>query len=305
VHAEPLTLTILINNHNYGAYLRESIDSALEQTHPRIEIVVVDDGSTDESADVIRSYADRIVPVFQANGGQASAFNTGFAHATGDVICLLDADDVFEPQKAAEIMNAYREFGEIGWCYHPLALFGEVAEASVRPAGLRRSFAYDFRSRLVQGCSPLSAPATSGLSFKRNLLETILPMPATIKITADNYIKFASFGLSKGYLIHEPLARQRIHSRNHHTLRSDRTIPHADTTLQTAAALRERFPTTSRFANRLFAKGLAALPRAAREAGQRKKLLDSYLELTTLPERVEISMRLLRYRAQRCLRVWH
>ncbi len=303
LNTEYLTITILINNHNYAAYLRESTDSALEQTYPRIEVVVVDDGSTDESTEIIRSYGDRIVPVLKSNGGQASAFNAGFAHSTGDIICLLDADDVFEPQKAVEVVNAYQEFRDIGWCYHPLALFGEVAESSVRPAGLSRSFAYDFRSRLAQGRSPLSAPATSGLSFKRTLLDTILPMPAVIKITADNYIKFASFGLSKGYVIHEALARQRIHSRNRYTLRDDRTVPRAEITLQTAAALRERFPAISRFANRLFAKGLAALPRSAREDRKRKRLLNSYLESTTLPERLAISMRLLRYRAQRSLRV--
>jgi len=303
LNTEPLTLTILINNHNYAEYLRESTDSALDQTYPCIEVVVVDDGSTDESAEIIRSYGDRVVPVFKSNGGQASAFNAGFAHSTGDIICLLDADDVFEPQKAAEIVNAYQKFQDIGWCYHPLVLFGEVAESSVRPSGLTDSFAFDFRSRLAQGRSPLSAPATSGLSFKRALLDTILPMPAVIKITADNYIKFASFGLSKGYVIHEVLARQRIHSGNRYTLRDDQTVPRAEINLQTAVALRERFPAISRFANRLFAKGLAALPRSVREDRTRNGLLHSYLESATLPERLAISMRLLRYRAQLSLRV--
>ena len=80
LNIEPLTLTVLINNHNYARYLREATDSALEQTYPRTEVVVVDDGSTDESTEVIRSYGDRIVPVFKSNGGQASAFNAGFAH---------------------------------------------------------------------------------------------------------------------------------------------------------------------------------------------------------------------------------
>ena len=303
LNIEPLTLTILINNHNYAGYLREATDSALGQTYPRTEVIVVDDGSTDESAEVIRSYGDRIVPVFKSNGGQASAFNAGFAHSTGDIICLLDSDDVFEPQKAVEIVNAYQEFQEIGWCYHPLALFGEVAESSLRPSGFRRSFAYDCRRRLAQGRSPLSAPATSGLSFKRSLLGTILPMPAVIKITADNYIKFASFGLSKGYVIHKALARQRIHSRNRYTLRDDRTVPRAEITLQTAAALRERFPAISRFANRLFAKGLAALPRSTRKDRKREGLLNRYLESSTQPERLAISMRLLRYRTLRGLRV--
>jgi hypothetical protein len=128
-------------------------------------------------------------------------------------------------------------------------------------------------------------------------------MPVVIKITADNYIKFASFGLSKGYVIHEALARQRIHSRNRYTLRDDRTIPRAEINLQTAAALRERFPAISRFSNRLFAKGLAALPRSMRKDRKRKRLLDRYLQSMTLSERLAISMRLVRYRALQSLRV--
>ena len=303
MNTNPIFLTILINNHNYARYLREATDSALEQTYPHVEVVVVDDGSTDGSAEIIRSYGDRIIPVFKSNGGQASAFNEGFVHSLRDIICLLDADDVFEPRKAAEVVNAYEEFRDIGWCYHPLALFGEVTESSVRPSGLSCSFAYDFRGRLAQGRSPLSAPATSGLSFKRTLLNSILPMPVVIKITADNYIKFASFGLSKGYVIHEALARQRIHSRNRYTLREDRTIPRAEINMETAAALRERFPAISRFSNRLFAKGLAALPRSVREDRNRRRLLERYLQSATLSDRLAISMRLLRYRALNGLRV--
>ena len=74
--------TILINNFNYAAYLGEAIDSALAQDWDDVEVVVVDDGSTDGSAEVLDAYADRVVVVRKPNGGQASAFNTGFEKAT-------------------------------------------------------------------------------------------------------------------------------------------------------------------------------------------------------------------------------
>ena len=75
--------SVIINNHNYGGFLKDAIESALVQTHHATEVIVVDDGSTDESRDVIAGYGERSVPVFKSNGGQASAFNAGIARSRG------------------------------------------------------------------------------------------------------------------------------------------------------------------------------------------------------------------------------
>ena len=91
--------TIIINNYNYGRFLVAAIESALNQTYAGTEVVVVDDGSTDDSRQIIAGYGNRIRPVLKANGGQASTFNAGFAASTGDVICMLDSDDFFYPNK--------------------------------------------------------------------------------------------------------------------------------------------------------------------------------------------------------------
>jgi glycosyltransferase involved in cell wall biosynthesis len=66
-------VSILINNYNYGRFLTEAIDSALNQTYSNIEVIVVDDGSTDNSQEIIKSYQDKIIPILKPNGGQASA----------------------------------------------------------------------------------------------------------------------------------------------------------------------------------------------------------------------------------------
>src|SRR5262249_16939261 len=68
----------IADTHNYGRSLPQAIDSALAQTYPRTEVIVVDDGSTDGSREIIAAYGDRVRPVLKANGGQASAFNAGF-----------------------------------------------------------------------------------------------------------------------------------------------------------------------------------------------------------------------------------
>ena len=90
-------VSILINNYNYAQYLSQAIDSALGQTYTNTEIIVVDDGSTDNSREIINSYGNQIISVLKENGGQASAINAGFAASKGDIICLLDADDIFLP----------------------------------------------------------------------------------------------------------------------------------------------------------------------------------------------------------------
>jgi Glycosyl transferase family 2 len=91
-----MLVSITINNHNYARFLSAAIDSALAQTHADIEVIVVDDGSTDESWSVIESYGDRIRAVRSANGGQGSAYNLGFEHCRGEWVLFLDADDTLD-----------------------------------------------------------------------------------------------------------------------------------------------------------------------------------------------------------------
>ena len=79
-------VSINVNNYNYARFLNQAIDSALNQTYPNIEVVVVDDGSQDSSQEIIGSYGNQIVPVLKENGGQASAFNEGFRVSQGEIV---------------------------------------------------------------------------------------------------------------------------------------------------------------------------------------------------------------------------
>ncbi|MEO8882399.1 MAG: glycosyltransferase family 2 protein, partial [Devosia sp.] len=179
--------SVLINNFNYARYLGEAINSALAQDFPDFEVIVVDDGSTDTSRQVIASYGDRIVPVLKANGGQASSFNAGFAASSGDIVFLLDADDAFLPSKVARVVAIYVAEG-IDWCFDRVT----TAEGSAPPAELRMT-PFDKRDRLRQGKFPSLPVPTSGLSFRREALAKILPMPVAADVVlSDNYLKFAA-----------------------------------------------------------------------------------------------------------------
>ncbi|UAJ08755.1 glycosyltransferase family 2 protein [Glacieibacterium megasporae] len=90
-------LTVIVNSYNYAAYLGQAIDSALQQDYADKEVIVVDDGSTDASPEIIRSYGAAITPVFHENLGQARTCLRAVAHATGDYILFLDSDDYLLP----------------------------------------------------------------------------------------------------------------------------------------------------------------------------------------------------------------
>ncbi|MEM9092296.1 MAG: glycosyltransferase [Cyanobacteria bacterium P01_F01_bin.53] len=308
-------ISVLINNYNYGRFLGDAIDSVLAQTYAagldgRVEVVVVDDGSTDASAAVIARYGNRIVAVSKPNGGQDSAFNEGFRHCRGEIICLLDADDRFVPDKLSKIAACFAMYPDIGWCFHPMVL---QDLRSGRTIGMTRSFPgdshnysqrCDFREYIRFGQLPFYPTATSGQCFRRSLLETLLPMPETFANTsADRYLRVAAVGLAPGYFLNDHLTVQGIHDSNASTLRPERpSIPERQVVV--AYMLRTRFPVLAPYANRLFARGLntykALLRRGDRLEPGYKAVIRNYWRLCSPIEWIAIALfRLYRKRPWR------
>ena len=116
-------VSVVIPAYNYGRYLRDAIDSVLAQTYADLEVIVVDDGSTDDTAQVAHAYTDpRVRYVFQTNAGLSAARNTGIGEARAPFIALLDADDMWLPEMLATTMARFaslpEEVGAIGCASH-------------------------------------------------------------------------------------------------------------------------------------------------------------------------------------------
>jgi glycosyltransferase involved in cell wall biosynthesis len=99
--AQPL-VTVVVPNYNCGRFIAETLNSVFAQTYPYVEVIVVDDGSTDESAAVLQRFQDRVRIVNQKNQGVSVARNRGIQEARGELIAFLDADDVWHPEKLAK-----------------------------------------------------------------------------------------------------------------------------------------------------------------------------------------------------------
>jgi glycosyltransferase involved in cell wall biosynthesis len=300
-------VSILINNYNYGRFLTEAIDSGLNQTYDKVEVIVVDDGSTDNSHEIIASYGDKIIPIIKSNGGQASAFNAGFAASHGEIICFLDSDDIFLPEKVAEIVNIFKADENIGWCFHVLNFFGNTQKKFELDNQKWTSDKYDLRSTIqsgkLDGRMPQVNLATSTMCFKAALLKQILPMPEVIKITSDDYIKYIALGLTPGFVLIKELAMQRIHDNNAYTLRTDRDKQKlaAKINILTADSMKSNFPEIlSKFSNNIFAKSISIYLLNGGVEAELTKVVDRYMSLLVKSDKIEVYARIfynyLKYR---------
>ncbi|KQO57259.1 glycosyltransferase family 2 protein [Sphingomonas sp. Leaf257] len=267
-----MKLSVLINNYNYAQYLRACIDSVLSQDHAAYEIIVVDDGSTDDSRSVIASYGDAITPVLKANGGQASSFNAGFAASSGDILMMLDADDYFLPGKLAQVATIYSSH-KVGWCFDRVT--NEEDAGIADPVVLTP---IDKRETMRAGGFPTLPVPTSGLTFHRSILSQILPMPlADDVVLSDNYLKFAAAYLAPGMLVETPLTFQRLHATNRYTNTDRAKSLKPQIMMATGLHLARRFDGLGRMGKSLVTGGiadahlgltdtLAEIDRVAREA---------------------------------------
>ncbi len=221
---KPLKFSIIIANYNYARFVSEAIESALAQDWPHFEIIVVDDGSTDDSRERISAYKDRVRAIFQSNSGQRVANNVGFAASSGDAVIFLDADDLLAPTMLSEIAAIWSE--QTSKVQAMMMRVDEHGRAlgSTLPALHLAPSPSDIR-RWANSGAEYPSPPGSGNAYARSFLEKIFPIDADRDgFTDSTCIAMAPF-FGDIHTITTPLVYYRIHGANDsNLLRDDRNF---------------------------------------------------------------------------------
>ncbi len=205
-------VSVIIPNFNYARFVDRAIESALALDWPSVEVIVVDDGSTDESREVIARYGDRVTIVHQANGGQIAACNSGFARSHGNVIVFLDSDDVLHPSVIREAAAVWRSG------LSKVQFQMRIVDAEGRPTG---AFLPQFHvvpssqdvQRWVMTAASYPTPPGSGNVYARRYLEKIFPLRGEDR-AADSYCLAAAPHLGDVVTVPKALVDYRVHGQN-------------------------------------------------------------------------------------------
>ena len=216
--------TCIINNYNYAKYVGEAIQSALDQTVAFDEIIVVDDGSTDNSLELIEGTiknSENAKVIAKSNQGQLSCFNEGFKASSGDLIFFLDSDDIYLPSYLDTALRFYSQNNECDFLFCSIQEFGKSSllknyissnEYCKETGDMGYSLLRTLYSKSWIGS------ATSSISMKRMIIEKILPLPFVKewRTLADVCLCCGSSLVgARKYFIPQPLIKYRVHENNH------------------------------------------------------------------------------------------
>ncbi len=209
-------VSVIIANYNYEVYIKEAIQSVLDQTYSNFEIVICDDGSTDESIKSIKSFSDkRIKLIVQENGGMASALNSAYKNSHGSILCFLDADDYFGKTKIETVVENFKKSGQTGFVVHRVMRVNEYGEEQgILPLFSKLPNGYLAKELLRNGGIIKELPPCSGLSLRREIAELLFPLNESFKTSADAIIQRIAPLITPIYYIKQYLSYYRLHNNN-------------------------------------------------------------------------------------------
>jgi glycosyltransferase involved in cell wall biosynthesis len=219
-------ISIIINNYNYENYVGKAISSALEQEYTNVEVVVVDDGSNDRSAEVIKQFNVDKFEVKQ-NGGQVSALNRGFSLSSGDVVIFLDADDYLYPSCCKAIADVYQS----ETCCYQFKL--DIVDGDGQPTGGTMpvtDLLETGHQSFVKQHGYIPAAPMSGMAYSREYAATVLPADERVWQSAyDGYLVYVAAATGLVTPINESHGAYRVHGKsesqhNHLSMRKQRQM---------------------------------------------------------------------------------
>jgi glycosyltransferase involved in cell wall biosynthesis len=209
-------VSVLIDTFNHERFIEEAVSSALAQDFPAAdrEILVVDDGSTDKTPELLGKFASEVRVLRKANGGQASAFNCGIPECRGQIVAFLDGDDWWAPGKVSAVVEAFAAHPAVGLIGHSVT---EVLPGDVRRTELVRD-GPRFRLDSVDGARLFrlrrSFLGTSRMAYRAEVLKRIGNVPEGLVFEADEFLFTLGALFSEVLLLREPLTFYRLQGQN-------------------------------------------------------------------------------------------
>jgi glycosyltransferase involved in cell wall biosynthesis len=208
--------SVLIDTYNHENFIERAITSVLEQDFPASdrEVIVVDDGSTDRTREILRKFRSQIRVLNKCNGGQASAFNVGIPECRGEIIAFLDGDDWWVPGKLRRVAELFASDSSLGVVGHAIIeAFNDGSErviAPERPLRLRLNSGYAADVFRLHRCYL----GTSRLALRAYVARKLLPIPESLVLEADEYLSILAAGIADVAVLTEPLTYYRLHGSN-------------------------------------------------------------------------------------------
>jgi glycosyltransferase involved in cell wall biosynthesis len=145
-------VSVVIPTYNHARYLPYALDSVLKQDYANIEVFVIDDGSTDGTAQLMKSYQSTINYIYKENGGTPSALNLGLALATGKYICWLSADDIFSENKVSKQAELMEREADLGFSYTSFVVIDGKGEKQYEVNSPYFPDKQEMATKLMEGC---------------------------------------------------------------------------------------------------------------------------------------------------------
>jgi glycosyltransferase involved in cell wall biosynthesis len=209
-------VTVLVDTYNHERFIEQALQSVVEQDFPPadMEILVVDDGSTDRTPDLVRQFEPRVRLLRKKNGGQASAFNAGIPEARGEIVAFLDGDDWWARNKSSRVVETMANDPSLGIVGHGITTVHRDGREEIET--LREGFR--FRADTLDGVRLFRRRGaflgTSRMAIRADLLRRIGPVPEAIAVQADEYLFTLAAVLTYAHIIPESLTYYRMHDAN-------------------------------------------------------------------------------------------
>jgi glycosyltransferase involved in cell wall biosynthesis len=241
-------ITAIVDTYNHERFIEQALSSVLDQglSSSELEILVVDDGSTDRTAEIATKFEPKVQVLRKPNGGQASAFNVGIAHAKGEVLAFLDGDDWWAKGKLRAILDALESNPDVGVVGHGLCQVDELTGRSlvIQPSSNRRVTLNSVEDG-INFRNIMCFLGTSRVAIRRAVLKLVGTIPPPLVVEADEFMSTMAVARSEAMLIPQSLTFYRLHPGNLYQFRdydSMKVKRKMDVLMALSTALRQELP---------------------------------------------------------------